>query len=396
MENSEPRTAQDDSFGIGTINNFKCQGLTHAEFNQDQTCFIYTFNNEFCVWDCENLQVRYTKVFKRNLGRATVLYKTNIVILSSGAGIADPLINPSSAFIWDDHNNKFIAELNFNDEVVNVKVLRKYIVVVLRRGVYVYELNGLNVIESFDTQLNPDGLCAISDGEVHLVPGAIGMGGAEERVSLVAFPGNSVGEVSLYNVGDGSIINIKAHQSELGGLALNRSGSLLATASERGTLIRVFDTATGEMKFEFRRGTTPAKINNLGFNTKSDLLCATSYKGKGVGGTVHVYRLDEKSQNRYYLKSFGFSGLDYSTGRIYLKQVTGNYLCGFDRNTNNLIVLSYDGVCYRYTLGSDNDVPTVSKLNSSLDRRDKEKEKKDARNLNYSLGETVRVIPMIS
>ena len=55
------------------------------------------------------------------------------------------MIDNNTAFIWDDHNNKFIAELNFKDQVVNVKVLRKYIIVVLKNSIYIYELNSLAV-----------------------------------------------------------------------------------------------------------------------------------------------------------------------------------------------------------------------------------------------------------
>ena len=82
----ESKSKVNETFGVGSINNFRNQTIT-LPFNQDQTCFIYTFNNEFCVWDCQNLQVRYTKVFKRNLGQATVLYKTNIVVLCNRSNI---------------------------------------------------------------------------------------------------------------------------------------------------------------------------------------------------------------------------------------------------------------------------------------------------------------------
>ena len=40
----------------------------------------------------------------------------------------------------------------------------------------------------------------------------------------------------------------RAHESELMALALNYDGSLVASASEKGTLIRVFSTSSGEFK----------------------------------------------------------------------------------------------------------------------------------------------------
>ena len=50
------------------------------------------------------------------------------------------------------------------------------------------------------------------------------------------------------------IIVIKCHESALCCLELNSNGKLLATASERGTLVRIYHTKTAEMIQELRRG----------------------------------------------------------------------------------------------------------------------------------------------
>ena len=47
---------------------------------------------------------------------------------------------------------------------------------------------------------------------------------------------------------------IPAHDSPLAAIAFDASGSKLATASEKGTVIRVFSIPNGKRVFEFRRG----------------------------------------------------------------------------------------------------------------------------------------------
>lgn len=55
-------------------------------------------------------------------------------------------------------------------------------------------------------------------------------------------------------------ITINAHQNEIGCLSINQQGVLVATASTKGTLIRVWDTAKRILLVELRRGTDPATV----------------------------------------------------------------------------------------------------------------------------------------
>lgn len=79
---------------------------------------------------------------------------------------------------------------------------------------------------------------------------------------------------------------IEAHKSPLSCVALNNSGTLLATASETGTIIRVFEIPSGRKLYQFRRGTYPATIYSISINLSSTLLCVSS-----ATDTVHIFRL---------------------------------------------------------------------------------------------------------
>lgn len=76
---------------------------------------------------------------------------------------------------------------------------------------------------------------------------------------------------------------------------MNHDGTRLATASDKGTIIRVFSIPDGAKLFQFRRGSMPARIFSMSFDLNSTLLCVSS-----ATETVHIFRLappeDAKAQ----------------------------------------------------------------------------------------------------
>ena len=71
-------------------------------------------------------------------------------------------------------------------------------------------------------------------------------------------------------------------------IKFSADGSLVATCSERGTLIRVFDTDTASLVMEFRRGTRPAHITAMAFSPSSGHLGVAS-----SNGTLHIFDLGD-------------------------------------------------------------------------------------------------------
>jgi len=79
---------------------------------------------------------------------------------------------------------------------------------------------------------------------------------------------------------------IRAHKAPISALALNSTGTLLATASEKGTVIRVWGVPSAEKLYQFRRGTREARIYSLNFNVVGTLLAVSS-----AHDTVHIFKL---------------------------------------------------------------------------------------------------------
>ena len=131
-----------------------------------------------------------------------------------------------------------------------------------------------------DTATNDDGLCVISP--------------TTER-TVMACPGLSRGQVrvELFDIGTTKFIAANAHRSSGEPcLGLSADGALLATASEKGTLIRVFDTHTGSLLHEFRRGSDRARVATITASPKKDLLRRHERQGHGahLQGSEHPHR----------------------------------------------------------------------------------------------------------
>jgi len=79
---------------------------------------------------------------------------------------------------------------------------------------------------------------------------------------------------------------IQAHKSPISFLSINSTGTLLATASDKGTVIRVWSIPGAEKLYQFRRGTREARIYSINFNVVSTLLAVSS-----AHDTVHIFKL---------------------------------------------------------------------------------------------------------
>lgn len=79
---------------------------------------------------------------------------------------------------------------------------------------------------------------------------------------------------------------IEAHKSPLSCLTMNSDGTMLATASDKGTIIRVFAIPDGRKLYQFRRGSMPSRIFSMSFNMTSTLLCVSS-----ATDTIHLFKL---------------------------------------------------------------------------------------------------------
>ncbi len=312
--------------------------LLTMSFNQDGGCLAIGTASGFRICNVHPFQ----ETFRRNLGfqmpatpsdraggsggiaRIEMLYRTNLLALTGHHSTAShSQYPPNKVLIYDDHSQRTIGELSFRQKVLVTKLRRDRIVVVLRDRVYVYNFSDLSLLDKVHTGDNPTGLIGLSLDNWGV--GGGGGGGGEKASNVLggrtnsnlgarnglvlACPSTQRGQVRVELYGLRRTTFVDAHESALGALALSVDGSLLATASERGTVIRLYDTrgvtvgggrsassmnnASGSTASvsssvplkEFRRGVERATISCLTFSLDSRWLgCASDH------GTVHVFQ----------------------------------------------------------------------------------------------------------
>jgi WD40 repeat protein len=199
-----------------------------------------------------------------------MLFRSNILALVGGG--TRPKYPPNKVIIWDDHQMKSIGELSFKSNVKGVKLRKERVVVVLEQRVYMYQISDLKLLDAIDTFDNPQGLCALS---------------SKDEVILV-IPSKKRGSIQIMNYDTNLNVTKQAHESSISALALSQDGKMCATASDKGTLIRIFGTKDGAQVQELRRGMDKAEIHSLSFDKQCHWLACTSDKG-----TVHIFSLDE-------------------------------------------------------------------------------------------------------
>mmetsp|Transcript_33440 Transcript_33440/g.73944 ORF Transcript_33440/g.73944 Transcript_33440/m.73944 type:complete len:382 (+) Transcript_33440:4009-5154(+) len=246
--------------------------ILHIGFNQDTGCFACGTSNGFRVYNCDPFKETFTRGFNNGgIGIVEMLFRCNVIALVGGGPA--PKYPPTKVMIWDDHQGKCIGELSFRSQVRAVRLRRDRIVVALEHKVLVYNFADLKLLHQIETLANPRGLVAVSSA-------------AESTV--LACPGLHIGQVRIELYDRRQTKFISAHNNALSCLSLSLEGKRLATASEKGTLVRVWNTADGQLLQELRRGADPAAIYSLALSRTCDWLAVSSDKG-----TVHVFALSE-------------------------------------------------------------------------------------------------------
>ncbi|XP_058125902.1 WD repeat domain phosphoinositide-interacting protein 2 isoform X1 [Anopheles coustani] len=169
-----------------------------------------------------------------------------------------------------------ICNYGYPSEILSVKLNRSRLVVCLVDSIYIHNIRDMRLLHSIKSMApNPSGLCTLS------------------LLSHLAYPVSAeCGELQIFDAANQlRRLKLRAHDSPLSALNFSYNGVLLATASEKGTVIRLFCVKNGQKVHEFRRGVKRhVNIGSLNFST-----CASFVVASSNTETVHIFRIDPKA-----------------------------------------------------------------------------------------------------
>mmetsp|Transcript_33423 Transcript_33423/g.92342 ORF Transcript_33423/g.92342 Transcript_33423/m.92342 type:complete len:471 (-) Transcript_33423:225-1637(-) len=250
--------------------------LSYA-FNQDHSCFVCGTTAGFRVFKAAPVEEVHRRETPPALQHKSVvliamLFKTNIFAMVTVSEDDPSNSGLNKVHIWDDQRQKIVGELRCRNEVKGVALRRDIIAMICEYNIYVYTCSKLEVICTLPTIANSRGLCALAPAG---------------DPWILCCPVLPKGAVKVQVGQDDQRTHVfVAHQTGLAAMSLNETGSLIATASETGTVVKVFKLSDGQLLYRLRRGAGSADIHCLAFRSDRFLAVASS------SSTVHIFKLD--------------------------------------------------------------------------------------------------------
>ncbi|XP_028160728.1 WD repeat domain phosphoinositide-interacting protein 2 isoform X2 [Ostrinia furnacalis] len=261
------------SLGGGQNSEGSNAGGIFVQFNQDCTSLVAGSSSGyhlFALTPDDGIEEIYASRSGQDTCLVDRLFSSSLVAIVTVSA-------PRKLIVCHYKKGTEICNYSYSNTILAVKLNRSRLIVCLEESLHIHNIRDMKILHTIrDTPPNPRGLCALSPCVEHC---------------YVAYPGSSaVGEVQIF---DAVHLNAKcvisAHDSPLVALAWSMCGRRLATASERGTVIRVFSVPERARLHEFRRGLKRCvSIACLAFSACGLYLAATSNTE-----TVHVFRLQE-------------------------------------------------------------------------------------------------------
>lgn len=256
--------------------------LNHASVTLDHSAFAIADKDGFKMYQLNPLHFRMYKDYVIKVGPVRLVKQDGnsrrIIYVSALAG---GRFAQNNLMIFDVARNEEYFEITTPSRygpITNIHVSPNRLVALNPNRMFVWTYpDDIKQIRSEDIRPNPKGISAMSYDPT-------------TAACYLAYPGFKTGSVQIMHLNaltareSKSPIVIEAHLTDIAQVALNCQGTLVATGSTKGTVIRVFDARTKGPLYELRRGTVQAHLQCMAFSPCSSYLAVASDKG-----TLHMF-----------------------------------------------------------------------------------------------------------
>ncbi|KAK8887089.1 WD repeat domain phosphoinositide-interacting protein 3 [Tritrichomonas musculus] len=249
----------------------------------------------------------------------------------------------ATVFVWNNFYGECHCRFDLDkkkgeNRVLAMKLIGQLLLIVFESKTCVFDIETKMMKLQHNTEMNTNGAADViispEDGETQ----------------LVAVCSAEVGKIDVYQLVSGenpSRFSIYAAKHPVTLIKFSPDSTLIATASEKGTLIRVFDSTTGSALSTFRRGALmPASILDVCFSPSNTELVAIS-----SNGTVHLFQSDIRNTNQNeYPRSVAKLAIDKAA-----------FVQSAFRNQDEFYILASTGHFYTISVSEQNALVLKSK-----------------------------------
>lgn len=280
--------------------------ILSVNFNNDRSLAILGTQSGFIVYQLvPSLSRSVTRRFNGGVDKVFILNKTNMIIFVPGG--EKPFNNKSKdrVITWDEAEGNITTEFgSYNNKtpVLNVFMTISYIFTIYEKKIELITFPKHESIGTITTYPNPNGIYSMCVDPID--------NNLETKVTIATL-GLKKGEIAIWkpkNKKKDDYIQIETpHRGNITVIELSRDGKIVATASENGTSIYVFDVNTKEILFKLRRGTNiyyNVGIHDISIRHDNKYLACCS-----TNGTIHIFDLNQNIEQNKNIKSmFSYPG----------------------------------------------------------------------------------------
>eukprot|EP00826_Nyctotherus_ovalis_P064982 TRINITY_DN9540_c0_g4_i5.p1 TRINITY_DN9540_c0_g4~~TRINITY_DN9540_c0_g4_i5.p1 ORF type:complete len:282 (-),score=57.92 TRINITY_DN9540_c0_g4_i5:390-1235(-) len=262
-------------------------------FSPSNTHLAISTTHGFIMYSIYPLKQLSSAIFNGGISLIAPLWEQRLVLLVGGG--AEPAFSRNELHFWDDARKEVVRVIKLSEPIVSLRAEEDMVAVGVSKGILVYKVSSVRICDQLPACEKWNGCMALSTGS---------------HRKLLVWPHKQQGSMAIKfyedeKVGKQSVIPVSS--SEIVCISVNTEGTLIAAATKDGTMIRVYNSDTGELMQELRRGSYKCTVHQILFHKSNKYLLCTSnrksvhifmLKNTGLENSQELLKLNPKVKNK--------------------------------------------------------------------------------------------------